>query len=274
LAGATAGDGVGNCTGPPVAQAPVLLAAVAGVAGATASDGAGSHAGPPVTGPPVAHVAKSPALAAEVDTPAPARKWLTKWAVKSVAAAWVVSAPMPVEVVPAVAAAAPACKWKTKRAKNVVAGTAVVAVTAAVISPAAPAEEVFAPAPRVKAPAAPAPVAVLTVPAPTQKLPMGRILNSVLKVVESSGTFVDPNIVGSNVEVVGTGESQRGRSCGKHYVCGTALVHVGSYVCFGKARFTWRDEKEEYVVEVFHVEEGRKTCKFGYLAKHLAFHAD
>ena len=88
-----------------------------------------------------------------------------------------------------------------------------------------------------KAPAAPAPVAVLAAPAPAQKLPMGRILNYVLKVVESSGTFVDPNIVGSNVEVVGTGESQHGHSCGEHYVYGAALVRVGSYVFFGKARF-------------------------------------
>jgi hypothetical protein len=103
---------------------------------------------------------------------------------------------------------------------------------------------------------------------------MGRILNSVIEVVESSGTFVDPNIVGSDVEIVGTGESQRGRSCGEHNVCGTALVRVGGYVCFGKARFAWRDGTEEDVVEVFHVKEGRKTCKVGYLAKHLAFRAD
>ena len=34
------------------------------------------------------------------------------------------------------------------------------------------------------------------------------------------------------------------------------------------------DGKEENVVEVFHVEEGRKTCKVGYLAKHLAFRSD
>ncbi len=272
VAGATAGDGVGNCVGPPIAQAPVLSAAVASVAGATAS---GSRAGPPVTGPPVAHVAKSAALAAEVGTPAPARKWLTKRAMKLAAAVRVVSAPTPpAEVVPAVATAAPARKWKTKRAKNVAAGTAAVAVTAEVISLAAPAEEVVAPAPTAKAPAAPAPVAVLAAPAPAQKLPMGRILNSVLEVVESSGTFVDPNIVGSDVEVVGTGESQHGRWCGEHYVCGTALVRVGSYVCFGKARFAWHDGKEEDVVEVFHVREGNKTCKVGYLAKHLAFRAD
>jgi hypothetical protein len=274
VAGATAGDGVGNCAGPHVAQVPVLLAAVAGVAGATARDGAGSRAGPPVMGPPVAQVAKSPALAAEVGAPAPARKWLTRRTMKSAATARVVSAPTPAEVVPAVAAAAPARRWNTKRAKNVAAGTEAVAVTAEVVFPPAPAEEVLAPAPAAKAPATPAPVAVLAAPAPAQKLPMGCILNSVLEVVESSGTFVDPNIVGSDVEVVGTGESQRGHSFGEHNVCGTALVRVGSYVCFGKARFAWRDGKEEHVVEVFHVEEGRKTCKVSYLAKHLAFRAD
>ncbi len=159
---------------------------IAPVAGATARDGAGSRAGPPV-----AQVAKSPALAAEVlGAPAPAaRKWLTKRAVKSAETARVlVSVPTPAEVVPAVAAAAPpaAHKWKTKRAKNVAEVT-----------------EVLAPAPASKAPAAPTPgVAVLAAPAPAQKLTMGHILNSVIEVVESSGTFVDPNIVGNDVEIV------------------------------------------------------------------------
>ena len=145
------------------------------------------------------------------------------------ATARVVSAPMPAEVVPAVAAAAPARKWMTKRAKNVAVGTAAAAVTAEVVSTPAPTTA--------KAPAAPDPVAVLAAPAPVQKLSMRHIFNSVLEVVESSGTFVDPNIVGSDVEVVGTGESQRGQSCGEHYICGTALVRAGSYVCFVKARF-------------------------------------
>ena len=262
VAGGTVGDGVGNCAGPPVAQGSVFSAAVAGVAGATARDGVGSRTGrPAVAGPPVAQVTKSPALAAEVlGAPAPAaHKWLTKRAVKLAETARVVSVPTPAEVVPTVAAAAPpARKWKTKRAKNVAEVT-----------------EVLAPAPASKAPAAPTPgVAVLAAPAPAQKLTMGRILNSVIEVVESSGTFVDPNIVGSDVEIVGTGESLRGRSCGEHNLCGTALVRVGSYVCFGKARFAWRDGTEEDVVEVFHVKEGRRTCKVGYLAKHLAFRAD
>jgi hypothetical protein len=84
---------------------------------------------------------------------------------------------MPAEVVPTVAAAAPPTrKWKTKRVKNVAEVT-----------------EVLAPAPASKAPAAPTlGVAVLAAPAPAQKLTMGRILNSVIEVVESSGTFVDP----------------------------------------------------------------------------------
>ena len=238
VAGATAGDGVGNCAGPPVAQVPVvLLAAVAGVAGATTRDGAGSRAGrPAVAGPPVAQVAKSPALAAEVGAPAPARKWLTMRAIKSAATARVVSAPTP-------AIKSTATAW--------------------VVSAPTPAIKLAATAPPVaKAPAAPAPgVAVLASPAPAQKLTMGLILNSIIEVVESSGTFVDPNIVGSDVEIVGTGESQRDRSCGEHNVCGTALVRVGGYVCFGKARFAWRDGTEENIVEVFHVKEGRKTCK-------------
>ena len=158
--------------------------------------------------------------------------------------------------------------------KNLAAGTAAVAATAEVDSPPAPAEEVLAPAPMAKAPVAPAPVAVLAAPAPAQKLPMVHILNSVLEVVESSGTFVDPNIVKSDIEVIGTGESQCGRSSGEHDVCSTALVRMESYVCFVKARFTWHDGKEKDIVKVFHVEEGRKTCKVGYLAKHLPFSAD
>ncbi len=203
MAGAAAGDGVGNCARLSVAQAPVLVAAVVGVASATASDSGGSCVGHPVAqasvlagvAPVPTHVAKAPALAAEVGATAPAHKWKTKRVMKVVATARVVSAPTPAEVVPTDAAAAPAPKWKTKTAKNAAVGTAAVAETAEVVSPSAPAEEVPAPAPTANAPAAPAPVAVLTAP-------VGHILNSILEVVESNGTFVDPNIVGSDVEVV------------------------------------------------------------------------
>jgi hypothetical protein len=97
---------------------------------------------------------------------------------------------------------------------------------------------------------------------------------TVLDVVESRGFALDPNLVGSAVEVVGTTESQRGRSCPKHSCCGSALIRVGSHVCFRKTRFAWRDGEEEDVLEAYFIEDGLATCKVGYLPKHLAFRAD
>lgn len=99
-------------------------------------------------------------------------------------------------------------------------------------------------------------------------------LDSVLDVVEARGFALDPNLIGSAVEVVGTTESQRGRSCDDHGCCGTALLRVGSHVCFRKTRFAWRDGEEEDVLEVYYLKDGLRTCKVGYLAKHLAFRAD
>ena len=61
-------------------------------------------------------------------------------------------------------------------------------------------------------------------------------LVSAMDIVEASGAFMDHNIVGSHVEVVGIGESQRVQSCKKHHVCRSQL-HEGSYVCFCKTRF-------------------------------------
>jgi len=94
-----------------------------------------------------------------------------------------------------------------------------------------------------------------------------------MDIVEASGAFMDRNIVGSQVDVVGIGESQRGRSCNKHHVCGSQL-REGSYVCFRKTRFAWRGGDEEDVLEVFHLGSGIMGCKVGYLPKHLAARAD
>ena len=58
-------------------------------------------------------------------------------------------------------------------------------------------------------------------------------LVSTMDIMEASGAFMDHNIVGSHVEVVGIGESQQGRSCNKHHICGSQL-RKGSYVCFRK----------------------------------------
>ena len=98
-------------------------------------------------------------------------------------------------------------------------------------------------------------------------------LISAMDIVEASGSFMDRNIVGLQVEVVGIGESQQGRSCNKHRVCGSQL-REGSYICFRKTRFAWRDGDEEDVRDVFHLDSGIMGCKVGYLPKHLAARAD
>jgi hypothetical protein len=53
------------------------------------------------------------------------------------------------------------------------------------------------------------------------------------------------------------GKSQHGHSCSVHKCCGTALLHVGSYVCFSKTGFVWRDGKEEDILKVYFL---RTVC--------------
>jgi hypothetical protein len=86
---------------------------------------------------------------------------------------------------------------------------------------------------------------------------------------------LDHNLIGSQVEVVGTGEKQRNRTCKLHkgVPCGSQL-HVGMFVCFRKNWFAWRNEKDEDVLEVFVVKNGIQGCKVGYLPKHLAAWVD
>jgi hypothetical protein len=98
-------------------------------------------------------------------------------------------------------------------------------------------------------------------------------LVSAMDIVEASGAFMDRNIVGSHVEVVGIGESQQGRSCNKHRVCGSQL-REGSNVCFCKTQFAWRGGDKEDVLEVFHLDSGIMGCKVGDLPMHLAARAD
>jgi hypothetical protein len=90
-----------------------------------------------------------------------------------------------------------------------------------------------------------------------------------MDIMKVSGAFMDRNIVGSHVEVVGIGELQQGGSCNKHRVCGSQLLE-GSYVCFRKTRFAWRGGDKEDVLEVFHLDSAIMGCKVGYLPKHLA----
>jgi hypothetical protein len=83
---------------------------------------------------------------------------------------------------------------------------------------------------------------------------------------------MNPTLIGSSVDVVGTTDNQRGRQCDKHLVCGEALV-VGSYVFFRRAQFAWRAGVVEDVLEVYSSFDGN-DCKVGYLLKHLAGRAD
>jgi len=98
-------------------------------------------------------------------------------------------------------------------------------------------------------------------------------LVSAMDIVEASGAFMDRNIVGSHVEVVGISESHRGQSCNEHRIWGLQLLE-GSYICFRKTQLAWRGGDNEDVLEVFHLNSGIMGCKMGNLPKHLATWAD
>ena len=55
------------------------------------------------------------------------------------------------------------------------------------------------------------------------------LLLTAVDFVSKSVTYMIPLLIGSSMDVVGTTDSQRGRQCDKHYVCGEALV-IGSHV--------------------------------------------
>jgi hypothetical protein len=85
---------------------------------------------------------------------------------------------------------------------------------------------------------------------------------SAIDIVGASGACMDCNIVGLQVEVVGTGELQHRRSCNKHHVCGSQL-REGSCVFFRKTRFAWRGGEVEDVLEVFHLVSGIWAVRWG-----------
>jgi len=98
-----------------------------------------------------------------------------------------------------------------------------------------------------------------------------RVVNATLvtamSIVEASGSFMDCNIVESQVEVVGTGELQCKHSCNEHHVCRLQLCE-GSYGCFCKT------QRRGGCSQGFHLDSGIMGCKVGYLPKHLAAQAD
>jgi hypothetical protein len=96
--------------------------------------------------------------------------------------------------------------------------------------------------------------------------------SDVCDLIKKNGHFMDPDLVGSSVKIVGINESQRGCSCDDHVVCGQSLKR-GSYICFCAEHFNWRGDKEDDVISVYHLKNGVRTCKVGYLPKHLAVRA-
>jgi hypothetical protein len=79
-------------------------------------------------------------------------------------------------------------------------------------------------------------------------------------------------LVSTLVDIVGTGASNRGRSCVRHETCGMQ-VEVGTKVMFRWEKVVYRDQEEEDAVAAFLVANGTMTCKVGFLPAHLARHA-
>ena len=77
-------------------------------------------------------------------------------------------------------------------------------------------------------------------------------------------------LTGQLIEIVGTAEKNRGRSCSKHDCCGSQL-EVYSKVQIVKERLAYQDGGiEEDVLAVYCVADGVVGCKVGFLPQHLA----
>lgn len=77
-------------------------------------------------------------------------------------------------------------------------------------------------------------------------------------------------LTGQLIEIVGTAEKNRGRSCSQHDCCGSQL-EVYSKVKIVKERLAYQDGgNEEDVLAVYCVADGVVGCKVGFLPQHLA----
>ncbi len=79
-------------------------------------------------------------------------------------------------------------------------------------------------------------------------------------------------LVSTLIDIVGTGASNRGRSCVRHKTCGMQ-VEVGTKVMFCWEKVVYRDKEEEDAVAVFLIANGTMMCKVGFLPAHFARHA-
>ncbi|KAI2495446.1 hypothetical protein MHU86_19078 [Fragilaria crotonensis] len=73
---------------------------------------------------------------------------------------------------------------------------------------------------------------------------------------------------GVTVEIVGTGRSDRGRSCEEHDVCGTVLQE-DSVVRIRHMQIIGDTGKEESALAVYWISDGIDRCRVGFLPRHL-----
>ncbi|KAI2489968.1 hypothetical protein MHU86_24620 [Fragilaria crotonensis] len=73
---------------------------------------------------------------------------------------------------------------------------------------------------------------------------------------------------GVTVEIVGTGRSDRGRSCEEHDVCGTVLEE-DSVVRIRRMQIIGDTGKEESALAVYWISDGIDRCRVGFLPRHL-----
>jgi hypothetical protein len=75
------------------------------------------------------------------------------------------------------------------------------------------------------------------------------------------------------VDIVGIEESNRGRSCERHAVCGDHL-NLDYILRLRKVQIVNDEGREETAVAAFWVSDGIDSCRVGYLPRHFIKNAD
>jgi hypothetical protein len=75
------------------------------------------------------------------------------------------------------------------------------------------------------------------------------------------------------IDIVGVEESNRGRSCECHEVCGNNLG-LDSVVCLRQVQIVKENGREEKAVAAYLVTEGVDSCRVGFLPRQCLKHAE
>ena len=73
---------------------------------------------------------------------------------------------------------------------------------------------------------------------------------------------------GASISIVGIVESNRGRSCTEHEVCGV-IVKKGLVVRFRVVKLYPMTTNEEIAIAVYSIHEGHDVCRVGFLPRHF-----